>query len=188
MKRNRVLVERYSDALERMEKDLDSLDSQVTKLTSGDLRIAKKRDGKIKFNPQRDAKSLEVYGGKDGKHGSDDIAVDSADEDEKFKRKLFKKCFDRKNIALGRMTRTVEKLVMKKENYVRDLEKLLLRAQLDRPQMLNEKFYCIWRDAPAVDTALEKEERMRSTARLLGKSLDTKASTRRSAASNNLNQ
>ena len=81
----------------------------------------------------------------------EDNQHDSADESEKFKRQLFKKCFNRKNIALGRMTKTVEKIVEKKENYVKELEKLLLRSQLDRPAMLNEKFYCIWKDAPAAD-------------------------------------
>ena len=95
--------------------------------------------------------------------------MDSADEDAKFKRKLFKQCFNKKNIALGRMTKTVEKLVLKNDKYVNDLEKLLLRAQLDRPQMLNEKFYCIWREAPAENTAEKREERMRSTMRLQGK-------------------
>ena len=60
--------------------------------------------------------------------------------------------------------------MVKKENYVKELEKLLLRSQLDRPQMLNEKFYCIWRDAPTVDKQQEREDRLRSTARLLGKS------------------
>ena len=49
-----------------------------------------------------------------------------------------------------------------------DLEKLLLRAQLDRPQIINEKFYCIWRETPNENTAEQKEERMRSTMRLLG--------------------
>ena len=140
-------------------------------LTTGDLRIAKKRDGKLKFNPMRDAKSLEVYG---------KAIVDSADEDEKFKRKLFKKCFDQKNVALGRMTKTMEKLSNSKDKYVSDLEKLLLRSQLDRPQMLNEKFYCIWRDPPTGDTAEQNLERIKSTMRLQGKLYDSKGSTMRS--------
>ena len=124
MKRARLLVDRYTDALDRMEKDLGSLDSQVTSLTAGDLRIAKKREGKIKFNPSRDAKSLEVYG--KNKQGS---GIENRSDDEaRFKRKLFKKCFNKKNMPLGRMTKTVEKIIVKKEKYVNDLEKLLLRS------------------------------------------------------------
>ena len=141
-------MQKYNEAFARMERDLRLLDNQVNVITKGDLRVAKKRDGKIKFNPSKLSKSLQP---REPKTSGEDIAHDSVDEDEKFKRQLFKKCFNRKNIALGRMTQTVEKIVVKKENYVKELEKLLLRSQLDRPQMLNEKFYCIWRDAPAVD-------------------------------------
>ena len=43
------------------------------------------------------------------------------------------------------MTRTIDKINIQKEKNVNDLEKLLLRAQLDRSQMINEKFYCIWK-------------------------------------------
>jgi len=60
------------------------------------------------------------------------------------------------------MTKTVEKLIVKKDKHVNDLEKLLLRSQLDRPGMLNEKFYCIWRDPPVGDKEVIKEARERS--------------------------
>ena len=66
------------------------------------------------------------------------------------------------------MTKTIDNLNQKKNRHVENLEKLLLRAQLDRPQILNEKFYCIWRETPNKNTAEQKEERMRSTMRLLG--------------------
>ena len=84
-----------------MERDLKLLDNQLTVLTQGDLRVAKKRDGKIKFNPAKQSKSLQP---KEVKTTGEDVGHDSVNEDEKFKRQLFKKCFNRKNIALGKMT------------------------------------------------------------------------------------
>lgn len=108
-------------------------------MTAGDLRIAKKRAGKIKFNPNRDADKLEVF-------GSLDDGGDSGDEDEKEKQRLFKKYFSKKNVALGKMIDTTEKLTTKTSKYKRDLEKLLLRAKLDRPSMIQEKFKIIWRE------------------------------------------
>ena len=41
---------------------------------------------------------------KEIKTTGEDVGHDSVNEDEKFKRQLFKKCFNRKNIALGKMT------------------------------------------------------------------------------------
>lgn len=111
----------------------------MTKLTAGDLRIAKKRDGKIKFKPNRDPNKLEVF-------GTHDEGVPSADEDELQRKKLFKKCFNKNNIALGRMIKTAEKLNTATGKYKSDLEKLLLRSKLDRPSMIQEKFRIIWRE------------------------------------------
>ena len=141
MKHNRVLAAKYNESLERMEKDLNNLDKQVTKLTSGDLRIAKRRDGKIQFDPKRNAKSLETY-------GKYDDGINSAEESEEEKRELFTQCFSKNNRALGMMTRTIDNINQKKNKRMGDLEKLLQRAHLDRPSMINEKFYCIWRDPP----------------------------------------
>ena len=124
-----MLKDKYNDWIRKLATDLESLDKQVTKLTAGDLRIAKKRDGKIKFNATRDPNSLEVFGIRENN-------FDSSDEDEVEKKRLFKKCFNKNNIALGRMIMTTEKLQSKTKKYKSDLEKLLLRAKLDRPSMI----------------------------------------------------
>lgn len=68
-------------------------------ITAGDLRIAKKLDGKIKFKPKRNPDDLAKF----GKHDDD---LDSDNEEEQEKKLLFKKCFNKKNIALGRMINT----------------------------------------------------------------------------------
>lgn len=103
IKARKMLVDRYNQWIRKLASDLDSLDSQVKKLTAGDLRIAKKRDGKIKFNAKRNPNHLEVF-------GAHDEDFDSADEDELEKKRLFKKCFNKNNIALGRMIKTTERL------------------------------------------------------------------------------
>ena len=69
----------------------------MKKLTSGDLRIARKFDRKLKFCASRDADSLEVY----GDHRDENFSSDNEDQQER--RELFTKCFDKKNIALGKM-------------------------------------------------------------------------------------
>ena len=129
LKGRKMLVDRYNMWLKRLADELDSLDKQVAKLTAGDLRIARKRDGKIKFNPNRDPSKLETFGNHDDGNGSED-------EDEQAKKRLFKKCFNKSNIALGRMIKTTETLNNKTMKYKSDLEKLLLRAKLDRPSMI----------------------------------------------------
>ena len=135
----RRLLDRYKHWIGKIASELRSLDQQVSKLTAGDLRIAKKRDGKIKFNVHRDPNKLEVF-------GCHDDGVDSCDEDEKQRKRLFKKYFNKDNIALGRMIKTTEKLTTKTKKYKSDLEKLLLRAKLDRSSMIQEKFRIIWRE------------------------------------------
>ena len=100
-----MLKDKYDMWSRKLASDPHSLDMQVTKLCAGDLRIARKRDakGKVKYNPNRDRSSLEVFGGR-GEN------FNSSDEDERDRKKLFKKCFNKKNMALGRMIRTTEKL------------------------------------------------------------------------------
>ena len=78
--------------------------------------------------------------------GNPEVDYGSADEDEQEKKRLFKKCFNKNNIALGRMIKTTEKLSVKTKKYKSDLEKLLLRAKLDRPSMIQEKFRIIWKE------------------------------------------
>ena len=139
MKGKKLLVDKYNHWVDKMSTNLDCLDQQVAKLTAGDLRIAKKREGKIKFNSNRDPHKLAVY----GNHDNDN---ESADEEEQEKQRLFKRCFNKKNIALGRMIKTQEMLTNKTKKYKTDLEKLLLRAKLDRPSMIQEKFRIIWKE------------------------------------------
>lgn len=122
-------MDKYNLWIRKLASDLDSLDKQVRKITAGDLRIAKKRDGKIKFNSKRDPNKLEVF-------GAHDEDFESADEDELQKKRLFKKCFNKNNIALGRMIKTTERLQTKTKRYKSDLEKLILRSKLDRPSMI----------------------------------------------------
>jgi len=62
------------------------------------------------------------------------------------KKALFKKCFNKNNIALGQMICTTEKLESKTKKYKTDLEKLLVRSKLDRPGMIQEKFRIIWKE------------------------------------------
>ena len=87
--------------------------------------------------------------------GSHDEAIDSDDEDEVEKKRLFKKCFNKNNVALGRMIKTTERLQSKTKKYKSDLEKLLLRSKLDRPSMIQEKFKIIWKeqDGAAISAA-----------------------------------
>ena len=93
-------------------------------LTAGDLRIAKKRDGKVKFDPDRhDPNVLLPF----KKVDDSDDGFDSSDEDEREKKHLFKKCFNKNNIALGRMIRTTETVLSKANKFKADLEKLLIR-------------------------------------------------------------
>ena len=150
LKGRKMLVDRYNNWLKKLSHDLESLDKQVKKLTAGDLRIAKKRD--VKFKPERDPNSLEEF----GKH---EEGNDSDDEEEQQKKKLFKRCFNKNNIALGKMIKTTEMINNKTKKYKNDLEKLLLRAKLDRPSMIQEKFRIIWReqDGAAIAAAAEKE-------------------------------
>ena len=163
-----------------MERNLHTLDNQVTKLTSGDLRVAKRKDGKVKFNPNRDPNSLEAGGNRSG-----ESRVSSADNSEEEKRQLFEQCFDKSNISLGRMTKTIDKLNSQKIKNINDLEKLLLRAQLDRSQMINEKFHCIWKKHEESRNNQEmREERLRSTMRILGKSPTNERCQKRRANSN----
>ena len=103
IKARKMLVDRYNQWIRKLASDLDSLDKQVKKLTAGDLRIAKKKDGKIKFNSRRDPNKLEEF-------GAHDEDFESADEDEIEKKRLFSKCFNKNNIALGRMIKTTERL------------------------------------------------------------------------------
>ena len=44
------------------------------------------------------------------------------------------------------MIKTQEVLSQKTKKYKSDLEKLLLRAKLDRPSMIQEKFRIIWKE------------------------------------------
>lgn len=156
LKGKKLLVERYDQWVKKLAKNLDSLDQQVRKLTAGDLRIAKKKDGKIEFDSSRDPKKLEEY----GDHDNDQY--DSGDEDATQKKRLFKKCFNKKNIALGRMIKTTEKLNNATQKYKSDLEKLLLRAKLDRPSMIQEKFRIIWREDDGVKKEPPKTDKQAS--------------------------
>ena len=61
------------------------------------------------------------------------------------------------------MIKTQEMLTNKTKKYKTDLEKLLLRAKLDRPSMIQEKFRIIWKEqdgsaiaAAAAATAAER--------------------------------
>ena len=84
------------------------------------------------------------------------------------------------------MTRTIDKMKEKQIKNVNDLEKLLLRAQLDRSQMINEKFYCIWKKQESRNAQEMKEERMRATMRILGKSPPDNDRIRTRRANSNL--
>ena len=44
------------------------------------------------------------------------------------------------------MIQTTEKMTTATQKNKNDLEKLLLRAKLDRPSMIQEKFRIIWRE------------------------------------------
>ena len=57
-----------------------------------------------------------------------------------------RECFDKKNIALFDMIKTTEKLEANRFKNVEDLQKLLDRANLDRPFLVKEKMKCIWSD------------------------------------------
>lgn len=152
---------RFNDWLGKLEGSLHSLDFQVTNLTKGDLRITKKNENKIKFDPNLVPSQHIQSHAEDKRRESDDDGFDSSDEDEIEKKRLFKQCFNKKNIALGRMIRTTETVMTKANKFKADLQKLLIRAKLDRPSMIQEKFRIIWReqDGQAVSAAEAKNKK-----------------------------
>lgn len=59
------------------------------------------------------------------------------------------------------MIRTTETVMTKANKFKADLQKLLIRAKLDRPSMIQEKFRIIWKeqDGSAVQAAEAKTKK-----------------------------
>jgi len=61
-------------------------------------------------------------------------------------KKLFKKCFTKKNRPLGNLVNTSEKIMKSKQETIRQSTRILERLDLDRPLLIKEKLFCIIAD------------------------------------------
>jgi len=69
-------------------------------------------------------------------------------EDKNFQL-LKRKCFDKKNDGLLGFIETSEKLDAKRKKFLRDINGILDRTQIDRPFAIKEKIKCIWNERRA---------------------------------------
>jgi hypothetical protein len=81
---HRIVVHKYNEDVKNMGRNLSSLDKQVNVLP-----IVKNKDSKFKFKPNREPEELLNQDKK------------KVDPEEKRRKALVKKCFDRKNMALA---------------------------------------------------------------------------------------
>ena len=117
---------------ERIKWNLLSLQSQTEHLTKGDIRKVKKLKENAKFNASNEPKELIKP------------SLQKVKTEDKNFQLLKRKCFDKKNDGLLGFIETSEKLDAKRKKFLRDINGILDRTQIDRPFAIKEKIKCIW--------------------------------------------
>ena len=122
---------------ERIKWNLLSLQSQTEHLTKGDIRKVKKLKENAKFNASNEPKELIKP------------SLQKVKTEDKNFQLLKRKCFDKKNDGLLGFIETSEKLDAKRKKFLRDINGILDRTQIDRPFAIKEKIKCIWNERRA---------------------------------------
>ena len=125
----------------------------MTELCCGEIQEKgiKKRTN-VRFDPSKNAEDLRV---KDRVKYSDEAAHALKKSPEH--KKLYRKCFNSRNRALGRLINTSERILYTRQQMAHKSAKVLDRLQLDRPLLIKEKLYSIM----AGDKVYESQERER---------------------------
>ncbi len=122
---------------ERIKWNLLSLQSQTEHLTKGDIRKVKKLKENAKFHASNEPKELIKP------------SLQKVKTEDKNFQLLKRKCFDKKNDGLLGFIETSEKLDAKRKKFLRDINGILDRTQIDRPFAIKEKIKCIWNERRA---------------------------------------